>query len=131
MHKWARTAAEIAACADIEAGDEAFWKINDFFFKHQTTITVENITAETMNFIEQQPGMNPQGVSSCLAAHRGDSVIERDRLTAQKLGVSGTPTLFVNGAQVRGVTSTDSLVAVIDQAELGARRANRPDGENR
>lgn len=94
MHKWARTAAEIAACADIEAGDEAFWKINDFFFKRQATITLENVTTEAMTFISQHPEMNPQGVSSCLAAHRGDPVIERDRITAQKLGVSGTPTLL-------------------------------------
>jgi hypothetical protein len=75
-----------------------------------------------MDFISQHPEMNPQGVLSCLAAHRGDPIIEKDRLTAQKLGISGTPTLFVNGVQARGVTTIDSLIAVIDK------QSSMPDG---
>lgn len=129
MHKWARIAAEIATCTDIAAGDEAFWKVGDFFFKHQSTITEENAATDALTFIGQHPEMNSQAVSSCLAAHQGNPIIEEDGLTAQKLGVSGTPTLFVNGVQVRGVASADALAALIDKAELDTKRASRHDGQ--
>ena len=39
MHPWAKDAAEVAGCAALQS-DAAFWKVHDYLFQNQATLTV-------------------------------------------------------------------------------------------
>ena len=57
MHPWARTAAEGAACAQLQ-GSEAFWAIHNQIFRHQREITPNNVKQKVSRFrsVSQIPG---------------------------------------------------------------------------
>ncbi len=115
MHAWAAKAAELAVCAG-QRGDPAFWEAHDFFFQNQKAFTQGNIQQQFMNFAGGTEDIDEQEVSACTERNAAEPVLARDKLLASKLGVHGTPTIFINGKQIRGVRSAGELTEVIDRA---------------
>jgi protein-disulfide isomerase len=65
-------------------------------------------------------GLPSEPFGSCLASERHDKAILASSETGRKLGVSGTPTFFVNGRRMTGVRSEAQFDEII-QAELRGR----------
>jgi protein-disulfide isomerase len=65
-------------------------------------------------------GLRTDDFRSCLVSDRHDKAILASSETGQKLGVSGTPTFFVNGRRMTGVRSEAQFDEII-QAELRSR----------
>ena len=49
MHPWAKGAAEIAECAELQQ-PEAFWGMQDFFFQNQQTLQLGNMKDKATAF---------------------------------------------------------------------------------
>jgi protein-disulfide isomerase len=65
-------------------------------------------------------GLNAADFRSCLASDRHEKAVLDSTEEGQKLGVSGTPTFFINGRRMVGVRSEADLERTI-QAELARR----------
>lgn len=108
MHAWAVPAAEATACAQVQS-DRAFWKLHDMIFENQKSITSENIQSRLGEFAKAVPGLDLKRFQTCVANKETSAAVREDIKFAANNEISGTPTIFVNGFQVKGVRSVEQL----------------------
>lgn len=107
-------AANAAECANEQG---KFWEMYDYLYKNQpdesdtSMYTVPNLTSGAATAI----GLNTDQFSSCLSANKYDKNQAADLAEGQSIGVSGTPTFYINGTQLVGAQPYASIKAVIDQ----------------
>lgn len=115
MHKWARTAAQVAVCSS-QQGNDAFWKASNFFFHNQLLLKPDTVFSQFMEFIHQDGVVNEDSIRNCIASKGAEPLISRDAALASFLGVTVTPTLFINGGKAPGFRTAEELIAAIDAA---------------
>jgi protein-disulfide isomerase len=106
MHREARPAA-IAAMAAGRQG--RYWDFHDRFFKG-------GMVFERSKYIElaMDLGLDADKFTADLSDGALHEQIEKDRLVSYKLGVTATPTMFVNGIFIEGFAGPTSLAALIE-----------------
>lgn len=104
IHPWAQAAAEAAACVYFQS-PPAFWKVHDYLFQHQSAQAAESVAASVEAAAAAAPGFDRARYQSCLALRKSAGIVARDRALGQQLGVTGTPTLFINGRRYVGMGS--------------------------
>jgi len=115
FHVNAQTAAEAARCA----GEQGKYKeYHDKLFETQSTW--EGLSEVETSFKQYAVGLglNALGFNSCLDTGKFSQAVKDDLALAQKLGVSGTPSFFVNGKILVGAQPFSAFKVVID-SELG------------
>lgn len=116
IHPWARPAALAGQCI-AEQKPAAFWSFHDWIYAHQGEINPGNVKDKIAEFAKTQ-SIDTQKLSACEAnpatAARVDKTVDEGR----KLGVTQTPTMFVNGRSIPGVLSPEQMNLLI-QLELG------------
>ena len=113
MHERATLAAKAALAADEQG---KFWEY------HRALFAKRALDRDSLEALARELGLN---VSRFRAAIDGDGVERRigaDLLEAQRLGVKGTPTFFVNGRRIIGAQPNEVFVAAIDE-ELALAKA--------
>ncbi len=98
--RWAFPAAKAAACANAQSSD-AFWKLHEYYFEHQSTLTSENVARESLELVEAFPGVNVAAYKRCMLSGSADAIVRRDLTLGGTLAVTSTPAIFVNGQRVR------------------------------
>jgi predicted DsbA family dithiol-disulfide isomerase len=121
-HAWARTAAQAAACAQMQS-DDAFWSMHNKFFDGQAAINVENIKQKAAEYA-QNSKLNIDQFKSCLDNDLSLGIIFKDEDLASANNVTATPTLFINGKRVQGVKDEKELLALIKEAQANIRVAS-------
>lgn len=111
IHPWAIDAAQISTCAALQNKD-AFWKLHDFYFENQETLSKETILIKSRDLLNQSKVADSNKLNACIAKQRFQAVLEQDKTLATDLGIDRTPTLFLNGRLVI-VRSVDDLRAAI------------------
>ena len=104
MHPWAQPAAQAAACAQFQSST-AFWAFHDALFLNQSQITEQNISARLSGIGAGIPGLDQTKFKECMDRQMSLGAVLRDKELAQHSGVTGTPTIFVNGRMITGVGS--------------------------
>ncbi|HET6413406.1 MAG TPA: thioredoxin domain-containing protein [Anaeromyxobacter sp.] len=107
MHPQAEPAA-VAAEAAREQGK--FWEMHDKLFQNQQALSPQ-VYAQ----FAKEIGLDMQKFEASLQSGRGKARIQEDEAVAGRIGVNGTPTLFVNGERVVGAVPFDTIKAVIDR----------------
>jgi protein-disulfide isomerase len=107
--------ASLAHEAALAAGAQGkFWEMHDLLFENQTKLS----RADLMDYA-MQLSVNVAAFQRALDNHIYRPIIERDLAEARALGVTTTPTLFVNGRRLVGPQSFASLEAVVDSVLAG------------
>jgi len=110
-------ASTVAADASECANDQGkFWDFYNYLYKNQpaeTDTTMYNTDALTQAAVTL--GMNDGQFRSCLDNKTGDAKAAKDMADGQAAGVSGTPTIFVNGIPVVGAQPYSAFKTIIDQ----------------
>ena len=111
-HNWALAAAQATACAQ-EQGDDYFWRLHDFIFERQREFTPDNIvprlTEEARRFRKFDSGR----FVSCVDQKKTAAKVDLDLALGNQNGVSGTPTLFINGQRVATVAAPEQIRTLI------------------
>lgn len=102
--------AEVAECV-AEQGDEAYWAFEQVAYRSQSGLTRERAIELADEYV---PEFDRSELDACLDAGRGLTAVRADNGRAQELGLRATPTVFVNGQEVRGTYAEVS--AAIDAA---------------
>ena len=114
MHQHARAAAEAAEAAGLQG---KFWQMHDLLYREQEEWTKASDARPIFNSYAGVLGLNIARFTKDMS---GPQVLERlasDAARAQRLGVTNTPTIFVNGTQVAGTSLNPGGVrAAIDAA---------------
>jgi protein-disulfide isomerase len=93
-HPDAGRAAEASMCA-LEQG--RFWDMYHSMLANQTELDLRGLIRQAASL-----GLDSQTFSTCLESGRHRADWRRDQADGAALGVSGTPTFFVNGAFMEG-----------------------------
>jgi protein-disulfide isomerase len=103
-------ASMLARCAP----KEQFFPLIETLFHEQRKWAVDKPIPHLMA-IAKQAGFSEQSFNACLSDQKMLNALEAERERAsKKLGVSSTPTLFVNGKPMRGSVSIEELAKMID-----------------
>lgn len=123
IHPWAMHAAVNANCLAEQNGD-VYWKYVDYLHSHGQEVNGENRDVTKSNAALDRIAkehatiakMDTAKLDACLAK-QDDSKIRESSALAEKLGIDGTPAVFVNGEFVRGGAVPEQwLWAAIDRA---------------
>jgi len=109
-HPQARPAAEAAHCAHEQG---KFWAYHDALFAQAPDLKPSDYMV-----LAERLGLNPAEFTACLAGTRPKAAVARDLAEAQGLGLSGTPTFFINGRYLAGFQSLETLRRHIDRELL-------------
>jgi protein-disulfide isomerase len=112
VHNWAEKAAEYVDCVG-RASNDAVWKFIQKTFDDQANITEANAD-EKLKAIATAAGAKGDEVAVCAAKPDTKARIEASVALGKLVGVSGTPTLFINGRNVPGGAPADLLKKIVD-----------------
>jgi protein-disulfide isomerase len=100
-HNWAAKAANYADCIGRSSKD-AFWKFVQGTFDAQSSITEANAD-EKLTGIADTAGVKGADMATCAAKADTKTRVEQSVALGQSVGVTGTPTVFVNGRRIGNV----------------------------
>lgn len=115
VHKWAMLAAKYLDCVGRE-NNNALWKFIGTVYDHQAEITPENAEAKLKEYAKEA-GANPDTVAACAAKPETEKRVRESMALGEKLGVTSTPTFFINGRKVVGFgnsTPYDVVKAIVE-----------------
>ncbi len=117
-HNWAEKAAGYVDCVG-RASNDAVWKFIQKTFDEQTNITEANVD-EKLKAIATASGVNGDEIAACAVKPDTKARVEASVALGKSVGVTGTPTLFINGRNVPGGAPLDVLKKIADfQASQG------------
>ena len=104
IHPNAFLAARAARCS---ADQDAYWEYHEVLFRNQSRWAVATMPASAFEDYAEEVGMDGSTFSACLNSDKYADVVTANMELGVRLGVSGTPTVLVEGnGEVRQVTST-------------------------
>lgn len=108
-------AANAAECANEQG---KFWEFHEYLYKNQPPETDTTMyTTEKLTQAAATLGINADQFSSCLSSNKYQSLVDTDLKEGQTAGVSGTPTIFINGTPIVGAQPYATIKQQIE-AEL-------------
>jgi len=107
MHAEARKAAEAAEAAREQG---KYWDFAAILFRNQSALKPEQLKQYA-----QVIGLDRAKFDAALDTGKFAEKVERDMLDGQRVGISGTPTFFVNGRRAKEFTY-EGLKAAIEAA---------------
>lgn len=113
-HPHAAKAAEAAECAHEQG---KFWEMH-----HQLLQNRERLEEGHLRDYASAAGLDLDAFTSCLSSGRNADEWREDKSEGETLGISGTPSLLVNGRLLAGAVTYHELVSVIEEElELAGR----------
>jgi protein-disulfide isomerase len=113
IHKWANLGARYADCIG-RSNNEAFWRFINEVFNEQDQITEQNAT-DKLNEIAKAAGADPGATATCAESPQAKAGVIQSYELGVANGVTGTPTLFINGRKIANINSIpyDQLKAIV------------------
>src|SRR5215471_14540677 len=121
MHPWAQRAAIDANCLAKESGP-AYWQMADYLHANQRSLPAspQSLPASdaeldrlTLDFGKKN-GADASRLQACIKA-QADAGLKASIAEGDKLGISATPTLFINGEKIEGALDADVVRAALNR----------------
>ena len=114
MHNWAEKAASYADCIGRTSKD-AFFKFVQTTYDEQANI-IESNADERLTAIADKSGAKGTEIAACAAKPETKSRLQKSVELGQTVGVTGTPTLFINGRKIANVSGMpyEVLKGIVD-----------------
>jgi protein-disulfide isomerase len=115
IHPQAFKAAEAGQCAREQ---NKFWEYHDRLFENQQALQLDFLKKYAVD-----AGLDTAKFNACLDTAKYAERVQAQMGVGNQLGVSSTPSLFVNGRMVNGAQPYETFAAIIDE-ELERTRKN-------
>ncbi len=109
FHSEAAPAAEAAECAHDQG---KFWEYHDALFKNQ-----QSLGSDLYTELAEELGLDVNEFKSCMESGKHKEEVQSDMSYGSQVGVSGTPTFFINGIKLVGAQPFQAFQQIIE-AEL-------------
>jgi protein-disulfide isomerase len=107
FHSHAMDAARAGRCA---ADQGKFWQFHDALFADQRKLSPADLKATATKL-----GLDGKRFDACFDGDKHDAAIKADIAQGQSLGVSGTPTFFINGRELEGALPPAQFSQIINE----------------
>jgi protein-disulfide isomerase len=107
IHPAARQASEAARCAHDQG---KFWVLHDKLYKHAPKHTIDDLRSYA-----REVGLNQSSFEQCLISGKNKAAVQKDVSEGAQLGITGTPTFFINGRELSGAQSAEAIAQIIDE----------------
>jgi len=108
IHKWADRAAGYADCISRKSPDQ-FWKFAQAVFDQQEQINDQNAVAK-LNVLATDAGADAAATAACADSSETKARVNQQYQLGVSLGVTGTPTLFLNERKITNVNDTPAEI---------------------
>jgi len=109
IHANAFNAAMASECANDQ---DKFWAMHDKLFENQTALSKADLKSYA-----QTLGLDAGRFNACLDSRAKADEVNADMKEGRDTNVNSTPTFFLNGTELEGVTALESaLQTAVDQA---------------
>lgn len=110
FHPKATPLALVAECANDQG---AFWKMHDKIFDNNATVA--NATDDEFKQWAVDLGLDANAFNNCYDNKTHQDLVDEDQAAGTAVGVSGTPTFYINGKQLVGAQPYAAFQAIIDE----------------
>jgi protein-disulfide isomerase len=118
QHPWARAAALDGRCV-YRQGQPAFWKFYDWIYENQDGITVDDLNSKVLAWAGEN-GVDAVKLGQCMDSKATELEVTKSIAEGRELGIQGTPTLFINGRRIGGLTWPDLQLVINKELEFAA-----------
>ena len=98
----------IAGRCAYQSSPAAFWDYHDWAYANQKDITLENFDAKFQGYAKSK-GLDTLQLGRCMDDKASAAEVEKSMDMGHKLGISATPTLFINGRKLEGGVEWSTL----------------------
>lgn len=113
IHPLARPSAEASECAGQQG---KFWAYKDALFTDRSWLASN--PQEVFTRLAGKVGLDMPAFQKCVDTRAGKAAVDAGLLEAMKLGVNGTPTVFVNGFRAGNAYDANGLLNLINFARV-------------
>ena len=113
--------AALAARAAQEQGK--FWEYHDALYREQGSLNSGTFSDEKLVALAEEAGLDADRFESDLTSGKHERAISQDLQEGQRLGISGTPTFFVNDTMLVGAQPIEAFDEAIEEAAREAEDA--------
>jgi protein-disulfide isomerase len=107
FHSHSLEASMAARCAGEQ---DKFWPYHDVLFADQSKLDPGSLKTDAAKI-----GLDTKRFNTCFDSKKYQTAVISDRDQGMKLGLTGTPTFFLNGHELSGAQSAPTLSSVIDE----------------
>jgi protein-disulfide isomerase len=107
IHPDAENAAVAANCALAQG---KYWPMNRAMFANSSKLSLSDLAATAVSV-----GLDVSRFRACMESDEARAEVRKDVADGQALGLSGTPTFFVNGVMIVGAREADVFTRAIDR----------------
>jgi len=100
VHKWAMTGAKYVDCL-YRVNNDAAVKFIGLVYDHQAEVSEQNLDQMLKGYAKEAGG-DPDAVSVCVAKPETEKRVRESMALGEKVGVSSTPTFYINGRRLVG-----------------------------
>ena len=111
IHPNAQKAAEASLCAEDQG---QFWQLHDVMFRDQRNLGVEALKEKAASI-----DLDMERFNECLDSGRHQEAVAADLAEGSRLGVTGTPAIFINGRFLSGAQPFEEFSNIIDDELSG------------
>jgi protein-disulfide isomerase len=129
IHPWAMPASLAGRCI-FRQNPGAFWEFHDWIYEHQGEINADNLKSKILEFAKGVKDIDTMQLERCMDSKATAPEIEKSVAEAKALGVSATPTLFVNGRQLVGQQATWANLRPVIDYEIEYQKTAKNAGED-
>lgn len=103
-----RSVAEGGVCASEQG---KFWEYHGLAFSKQSSLNKESPVA-----LAKELKLDEKAFDACMKSGKAAALVEKSKQEAERLGVSGTPALYVNGKRQLVAHTESDMTAMIEKA---------------
>lgn len=127
IHPWARPASIAGRCV-FRQDAQKFWGFHDWIYSVQPEVTLATLNERVMKWAGEN-GVETAQLGRCMETKATEVEVERNLQEGLSLGVSSTPTMFLNGRKYEGTLEWPVLEQLI-KFELKYQAEAHDAGEN-
>ena len=115
-----RESVDAALAARAAQAQGKFWEYHDLIYANQSSGNSGGYTEESLTALAEEAGLDVDRFRRALESARYEAVVQADFEEGQGLGISGTPTFFINGRVLVGLQPLATFEEAIKEAEREA-----------
>lgn len=132
QHPWALRAAVDTNCVGAQSGT-GYWNLVDYIHAHadeiggtEKTVAKANEMLDKLSSDEGKKQKIDEAALSACIAKQDATAIKASAKEGEALGISATPTLFINGEKIEGAQPLEYVYRMIDSALIAAGKTPPP-----